>query len=224
VARDLRRDRGTERVVDRAAARPRRGLRDGVPRRGPARSWGGGARIDLSAYALSQVHPSVSACCRQASIADDLPEQYDLIVNIEVFPHVEPAVADVAVANFCRHANDVLFSSSPADPAVRKHVNLAPPEHWAEVFARHRFYRDMAFDATFVTPWAVRYRRSTATPGEVIPAYERWVRDVTSQRDSLDQQLASLQQQLAAANDTIRHMERSWFWRARRPWSAITGR
>jgi hypothetical protein len=43
--------------------------------------------IDLSSYAISHVHESVRPYCRVASITDDLPDRYDLIVSIEVLEH-----------------------------------------------------------------------------------------------------------------------------------------
>src|SRR5437867_6458172 len=71
--------------------------------------------IDLSSFAIANVHEPMRRYCRLGSIIDDLPEQYDLIVSIEVLEHLPPPEGEAAIANFCRHTNDVLFSSTPSD-------------------------------------------------------------------------------------------------------------
>ena len=47
-------------------------------------------------------------------------------------------------------------------------MNVRPPEYWAEQFARQGFVRDVDFDASFITPWAVRFRRSAEPLHRVI--------------------------------------------------------
>src|SRR5262249_36728466 len=71
--------------------------------------------IDLSTHAMSQVPEGVRPFCRQGSIADELGGRYDLIVSIEVLEHMPAPDSEAAIANFCRHTDDVLFSSSPFD-------------------------------------------------------------------------------------------------------------
>src|SRR5688572_16301633 len=66
--------------------------------------------FDISSYAIAHVPEAVKPFCWRATVTDELREDYDLIVCQEVFPHVSPADADAAIANFCRHSNDVLFS------------------------------------------------------------------------------------------------------------------
>jgi DNA repair exonuclease SbcCD ATPase subunit len=143
--------------------------------------------IDLSSYAIEQLHDKVKPHCRRGSIADEFPETYDLVVCIEVLEHMPPADAEAAVANFCRHTDDVLFSSTPFDYREPTHVNVHPPEHWAELFARHDFFRDTDFDASFVTAWAVRFRRRTEPVHRVIRGYERHYADLAAgARDARD--------------------------------------
>lgn len=115
--------------------------------------------FDISSYAIANVPSPVKDYCWQAKVSDELEGHFDLIVCQEVFPHVPLEDAEAAVGNFCRHSNDVIFSSNPDYPPNPRHVNLQPPEHWDEVFARHRFYPDKSFDAGFLTPWAVRFRK-----------------------------------------------------------------
>jgi SAM-dependent methyltransferase len=135
--------------------------------------------VDISEYALQQVAPEMQAFCRRGSVtepfpqADPFPARYDLIVCMEVLEHLPPAQADLAVANLCRSTDDILFSSSPFDYREPTHFNVQPPEYWAELFARQGFFRDVDFDAAFVTPWAVRFRRRNETPARLAREYER---------------------------------------------------
>src|SRR5215210_4328902 len=114
--------------------------------------------VDLSEYAIEKVHADVRPFCRVGSVTDALPRRYDLIISIEVLEHLSPAEADRAIENFCRHTDDVLFSSTPFDYKEATHLNVRPPDYWAQRFAQHGFFRDLDFDASFLTPWAVRFR------------------------------------------------------------------
>ncbi len=205
--------------------------------------------IDLSEYAIGEVAESVRPYCRVGSIADDLDGRYDLIVCIEVVEHMPPDQAEAAIANFCRHTDDVLFSSSSTDYGEATHVNVRPPEYWAEIFATHGFLRDVDFDATFITAWAARYRRRTDTIPLIVRDYERAFARTSLERNelraqvlrfdreiivsaadvprlreqlsSVNRQLLATQHQLAQARDQVFHMERSIFWRARNVWAAV---
>jgi SAM-dependent methyltransferase len=196
--------------------------------------------VDLSSFAIGQVAPEMRDYCRHGSIADELTGGYDLIVSIEVLEHMPAREAEAAIANFCRHTDDVLFSSSPLDYREPTHINVHPPEYWAEAFARHGFYRDVDFDASHITPWAARFRRSAEPLHRVVRDYERrfWelrlesnhtreysmqlqreVQQIQDARPALEQarqDLAGATQALAQARDRIAHMERSLFWRVRR--------
>ena len=67
------------------------------------------------------------------------------------------------------------FCSHPPRSITKEatHFNVQPPEYWAECFARNGFFRDIDFDASFITPWAVRYRRIPARLEQVVANYER---------------------------------------------------
>jgi SAM-dependent methyltransferase len=132
-------------------------------------AWG----IDISEYAIQNVPAEMRPYCRVASVADALDRNYDLIVSIEVLEHMRPQEAQAAIANFCQHSADILFSSTPFDYKEASHFNVQPPEAWAELFARHGFYRDVDFDASFITPWAARFRRSAEPLPRLVRNYER---------------------------------------------------
>jgi cyclopropane fatty-acyl-phospholipid synthase-like methyltransferase len=142
--------------------------------------------IDISEYAISQVRADVKPYCRQGSVIDPLPGRYDLIVSIEVLEHLDTEDAIRAVSNLCSATSDFIFSSTPHDYREVTHVNVQPPEWWAEVFARQGFFRDVEYDpSTFISPWAVRYRRSQESVARTVGGYERLVARLKTENRTL---------------------------------------
>lgn len=166
--------------------------------------------FDLSSYALARASSAVRPYCWQASASDEIEGTYDLIVCLEVLPHLPLEQAERAAANFCRHTGDLLFSVHPYGPAPL-HANTAPPEHWAGVFAAHGFQRDFTFDGRRITPYAVRYRRALCAWPELVELYERKLR-------ALRQELNDERARAEFAEQTMRNMQGSLFWKARGVW------
>ncbi len=156
--------------------------------------------IDISDYAIAQAHASIKSYVRVGSIAEPFDARYDLITCIEVLEHMPKADAERAIANFCTHTDDVLFSSSSDDYAEASHINVQPSEVWAELFARHGFYRDVDFDASFITPWAVRYRKSSEPLARVARNYERGYARLARENADLRKALNQTREQLNAAS------------------------
>jgi GT2 family glycosyltransferase/glycosyltransferase involved in cell wall biosynthesis len=129
--------------------------------------------VDISAYAIDQAHPSIAPFVRVGSITEPFGRRYDLITCIEVLEHLPPDEGRTAIANLCAHTDDILFSSTPLDYSELTHANVQPPEYWTRLFLEQGFYRDLDFDATVLTPWATRYRRSREPVARLIAAYER---------------------------------------------------
>ena len=129
--------------------------------------------VDISEYAISKVPEPVADRCRVASLVEPIDGTYDLVSCIEVLEHMVPDEARKAVANLCAVADRVLFSSSPLDYSEATHVNVRPPEAWAADFAAHGFFRNLDYDATYLTPWAALYERRSDDPGDIVRAYER---------------------------------------------------
>lgn len=159
--------------------------------------------VDISAFAISQAHPSIREHVRVASVAEPFGRRYDLIVCIEVLEHMPRDEAVRAVANFCSHTDDVLFSSSPLDYKEVTHFNVNPPEYWAALFACHGFYRDLDFDASFITPWAARFRRRGDPPHQIVRAYERRLWELMRENADLRQLALEQRAQLAAAESRM---------------------
>ncbi len=134
--------------------------------------------VDFSDYAIASVREDVRPYCWVGSLTEDLKDDYDLIVCIEVLEHMAADESEIAIANICRHTDDVLFSSTPNDYGEATHINLHSAEWWAERFARNGFFRDTGHDASYLTAWAVRFRRRSRSAG----ARHRFLRRRAGQR------------------------------------------
>lgn len=179
-------------------------------------AWG----VDISEYAIQNVHPDIKPYCWVGSITEPFPRRYDLIVSIEVLEHMAQPDAEKAAVNICQHTDDILFSSTPNDYKEATHFNVQSPEVWAELFARQGFYRDVDFDASFITPWAARYRRNREPVHRLVRDYERkfWLlwkensdlrRLILENRDQLaayDQQFHALEAETARLNQVIQDL------------------
>src|SRR5215218_3957596 len=129
--------------------------------------------VDFSEYAIENAHADVRPYLSVALLTDPLPRRYDLITCIEVLEHLSPEDADKAIENLCKHSDDVLISSTPFEYKDVTHLNVRPPAYWAQRFAHHGFFRDMEFDASFISPWAVRFRKTCDPAWRVVYGYER---------------------------------------------------
>jgi SAM-dependent methyltransferase len=146
--------------------------------------------VDISEYALRQVREDVRPFCWQASLAEPLPDRYDLIVCIETLEHMPPADSERAIINITAHTDDLIFSSSPIHFREATHINLRPPEHWAERFAARGLRRDFETDlSTVISDWAVRFRRRQEPLPELVDEYERRLSVLAAERTGLRRQL-----------------------------------
>jgi SAM-dependent methyltransferase len=159
--------------------------------------------VDLSDYAIAQVRADLQPHCWVGSVFEPFPRRYDLIVCIEVLEHLRQPESEQAIANFCQHADDILFSSTPLDYKETTHFNVQPPEYWAEQFAQHGFVRDVDFDASFITPWAVRFRGSREPLARVIRDYERRFWLLWKENTDLRGLTGEMRDQLASAEQTL---------------------
>jgi hypothetical protein len=160
-------------------------------------AWG----IDVSEYAISQVHESVAEHCQVASLADPLPRRYDLVVCIEVLEHIPPQETSAAIANLCAATDRLLLSTTPDDYGEATHLNVQPPEAWSAALAREGFIREVDRDASYVTPWAALYTRREEPLEETVRRYDRsWSRQ-RREADQLRDSLLAAQGRLAELED-----------------------
>jgi hypothetical protein len=164
--------------------------------------------IDISAYAIQKVVPGIQSYCWVASVADPFPQKYELIVCIEVLEHLEKGESERAVENLCSHSDYVLFSSTPFDYREATHFNVQPPEYWAQLFARQGFFRDIDFDASFITPWAVLYERKNEPVHRLIREYERKYFLLWKENADLRSLAVETQDQLAGLTEKVVEMDK----------------
>jgi Methyltransferase domain len=129
--------------------------------------------LDISEYAISQVHESVRDRCSVASLAEPIERRYDLIVSIEVLEHIPPAEIDRVIANLCRSTDRLLLSTTPEDFGEATHLNVQAPDAWSAALAREGFLRDLDQDFSFITPWAALYSRREEPLAETVRRYDR---------------------------------------------------
>ena len=116
-------------------------------------------------------------------------------------------MAEAAAANLCQYTDDILFSSSPYDYKEPTHFNVQPVEYWVRLFARHGFIHDVDFDATFITPWAMRLRRVQEPLPQVVYRYERRFWAMNKQNNDLRGLAAEMNTRLRAFEETQRQLE-----------------
>jgi SAM-dependent methyltransferase len=153
--------------------------------------------VDVSEYAISQVHESVAAHCRVGSLTEPLGQRYDLITCIEVLEHIPPAECDRAIENLCASTDRLLISSTPGDYGEPTHLNVLPPEGWAAKFAAQGFLREIDHDVSYVSPWAALYVRQDLPLAEVVRRYDRGWWRLHTEVDEVRKSLLQSQEQLA---------------------------
>jgi SAM-dependent methyltransferase len=170
--------------------------------------------VDISDYAIEQVRSDIKPYCRQGSVTDPLSDRYDLIVSIEVLEHLPTEEAIHAVGNLCAATADFMFSSTPIDYQEITHLNVQPPEWWTEVFARQGFFRDVDYDpSTYLSPWAVRYRRSSDTVARTVGGYERLAWRLRNENQALRQTAHAQRDRFAQMELELAAIQQSRSWR-----------
>ncbi len=118
---------------------------------------------------------------------------------IEVVEHLTPSDGRVAIANMCAATDTVLFSSTPADFGEPTHLNVQPAEYWASLFAKYGLYRDHSVDASFLSAWAILFRRQPAEIPSIVNTYERERALLVDERNSLREEIQRMADESADA-------------------------
>jgi SAM-dependent methyltransferase len=160
-------------------------------------AWG----VDVSEYAIRQVDGSVADRCWAASLTEPLPRRYDMITCIEVIEHLDSDDGAKALANLCEATDRILFSSTPDDFAEPTHLHVQPAEGWSADFAVHGFYRNLDYDATYLSPWAALYERRTMLVPELVRTYDRSYYRLRREIREVRSTVLELQRRLEAAEE-----------------------
>ena len=152
--------------------------------------------IDISAYAIGNTAESNKPYCKVGSISESFDQTYDLIVSIEVLEHMRPEEAKKAIENFCTHSERILFSSTPFDYKEITHINVRTPEDWVRGFAQNGFFRDLDYDAGFITAWATLFAKRSLTTDRLAYEYERSHWPLVKENYDLRQHIAENQSQI----------------------------
>lgn len=182
VADGIVRDFHPTSVLDAGCAK---GLLVEAMRKRGVEAWG----IDVSEFAISEVHESIREYCSVASLTEPLPRRYDLITCIEVIEHIPAAEADKAIASLCQATDRLVLSTTPGDYGEPTHLNVQPPEAWSAALAEQGFLRNLERDLSYLSPWTALYTRSNDSLPETVRRYDRaWWRlrrEVSEVRNSL---------------------------------------
>jgi SAM-dependent methyltransferase len=155
--------------------------------------------IDVSEYAISQVAEPIRERCKVGSLAEPIGGRYDLIVSIEVLEHIPPTETNRVIANLCAATDRILLSTTPADYGEATHLNVQPPEAWAELMAREGFLRDVEHDFSFITPWAALYVRTDESLPDTVRRYDRALWRLRQESSQVRSSLLEAQEKLAEA-------------------------
>ena len=165
--------------------------------------------VDISEYAIGQAHESG---------AREMPgrQRYRALWT-QVFAHhlyrglgaYAGGGSAAAIANLCAHSDDILFSSSPEDHRELTHLNVRPAEYWAGLFAQQGFYRDLEFEASFLTPWALRFRKGDPGPqaSRLVQSYERRLHWLQAENEGRREIAREMRSELSAKNAEIEARE-----------------
>ncbi len=141
--------------------------------------------VDISEYAISQMPDDLADRVWAGSVIEPIAGTYDLVTCIEVLEHIHPSGLGAAVANLTALTDAILLSTTPTHWEEPTHINVQPPEYWAALLAEFGFHRDHGFDASFLTPWAVLFRRSEANTTTIVRDYERERWRLVQERNAL---------------------------------------
>jgi SAM-dependent methyltransferase len=160
--------------------------------------------VDVSEYAIAEAAEDIRDRVWVQDLTEPLSGRWDLVTCIEVIEHMAPADAQRAIDNITAVTDLVLLSSTPHDFVEATHVNVHPPEDWAEWFAARGFYRRTDVDLSGLSPWAVVFERRPLSAPAVVRLYEAELaplrEEVIAKRYALLEANRRLEQ-LAAATD-----------------------
>jgi len=118
-------------------------------------AWG----VDISPYAIANIRSDMRPYCQVKSITEPFGGKFDLVTCIEVLEHMPEQEARAAVEQMAAATDVVLFSSTPDDVVESTHINVNPIIYWLRLFEEYGFQPGLIYDAGFVAPHAILFRR-----------------------------------------------------------------
>jgi hypothetical protein len=112
----------------------------------------------------------------RASAGSPADDRYDVVVCIDP-PGLPPDEAASLAAALAIRSDTVLLSVDRADVTPERDAPETATE-WPRLLAEQGMFRDFGHDAAYLSPSAALYRRSSATPAELVGHYERALHDV----------------------------------------------
>jgi cellulose synthase/poly-beta-1,6-N-acetylglucosamine synthase-like glycosyltransferase/glycosyltransferase involved in cell wall biosynthesis len=165
-------------------------------------AWG----VDISEYAIANIRPDMRPFCQVKSITEPFGGRFDLVTCIEVLEHIPEQEARAAVKQMAAATDVVLFSSTPDDFTEPTHINVHSILYWLKLFEEYGFQPDLLFDAVFVPPHAILFRRGQQPlPEDVLISFSEKVRLKVAL--SRREQEESLRQPAFEASDRIAALE-----------------
>ncbi len=128
---------------------------------------------DISSYAISMAEGSAKGYCQVVSAAEPIHARFDLITSIEVIEHMSASEGRMALKHMTEASDRILLSTTPFDHDEVTHFNVQPPEYWAQIMADFGFYRDLDYDASYLTNWAALFVKADPSKRQLVHGYER---------------------------------------------------
>jgi GT2 family glycosyltransferase len=156
-------------------------------------------------------HPAVGP------LAPHVGPSYDLIISIGGLDHLTAAEHTLLVAQICASAPEVILSSDMPPPVEAGQGLLfseSPRSLWPQLFARHGFFLDIDYDASFVAPLAMRFRRLDSA-GPTASIFDELSRTKT-ELDRLRRVIEERDQLILSLHARLLRIETSVAWKASR--------
>ncbi len=158
---------------------------------------------DFSEYAISQVGGSAVGHCTVRSALEPIEGHYDLITCVEVIEHLAQGDDRVALERMTQASDRILLSTTPFDYAEPTHINVQPPEYWAGLMASLGYFRDLDYDASYLTAWAGLFVRRDPSIREVVTGYERVEWNFRNENRTLRRELTKVHAMTSPAEDGL---------------------
>jgi hypothetical protein len=160
--------------------------------------------IGTTPKALDRVRSDVRAYCSTASVADYKPSGFDLILCLEGLQGTSPRLHEQALTKLCDTAEAVLFTANSGRTLDATCADAKPTMQWLELFSRHDFWPDAEFDASFLAPDAVLFRKGRASEAGFLRLFAEYLRHRV-----YSHQLVGEKRQFAVMCDSANERERN---------------